>query len=170
MTDYYKVLGVSRKASQEEIENAYRKIVRENHPDLYPGDKEREERLKAANEAYQVLGNAEKRRQYDAGLNGSGRVRIADDPASPKHPPQHRGSRLSEVFATMITSGASTVHSPRNTGKSSVYYQLWISEAEARNGGVRRVQIDDQIVMVHIRPGAKDKDMTQIPVIIRIRK
>ena len=63
--DYYDVLGVSKTASAEEIKKAYRKIAKANHPDLHPGDKACEARLKEANEAYEVLSDADKRAKYD---------------------------------------------------------------------------------------------------------
>ena len=63
--DYYKILGVSRSASNKEIKRAYRKLARRYHPDLRPDDKSAEQKLKAINEAYEVLGDAEKRSKYD---------------------------------------------------------------------------------------------------------
>ena len=63
--DYYKILGVGRKADEEEIKRAYRKLALKLHPDKNPGDKQAEERFKEINEAYDVLGNPAKRIKYD---------------------------------------------------------------------------------------------------------
>ena len=63
--DYYKILGVSKSASQEEIKKKYRKLAVKYHPDKNKGDKEAEEKFKELSEAYNVLGDAEKRKQYD---------------------------------------------------------------------------------------------------------
>lgn len=63
--DYYKILGVPRNASQAEIKKAFRKLARTCHPDACPGDKGAEERFKEINEAYEVLGDPEKRKKYD---------------------------------------------------------------------------------------------------------
>ncbi len=63
--DYYEVLGVSRDSSEADIKKAYRRLAKENHPDLHPGDKEAEARFKEINEAYEVLSNSDKRARYD---------------------------------------------------------------------------------------------------------
>ena len=53
--DYYEVLGVQKNATDEELKKAYRKLAKQNHPDLHPGDKEAEARFKEINEAYDVF-------------------------------------------------------------------------------------------------------------------
>jgi DnaJ-class molecular chaperone len=63
--DYYQVLGVPRTASADDIRKEYRNLARKHHPDLNPGDKSAEDRFKGINEAYEVLNDVEKRKQYD---------------------------------------------------------------------------------------------------------
>ena len=63
--DYYKILGVERNASEEDIRKAYRKLAMQYHPDRNPNDKQAEERFKEINEAYQVLNDSKKRAHYD---------------------------------------------------------------------------------------------------------
>src|SRR5664279_3365301 len=64
--DYYKTLGVDKKATPDEIKKAYRKLARQYHPDRNPGDKDAEARFKEISQAHDVLGDPEKRKQYDS--------------------------------------------------------------------------------------------------------
>src|SRR5512138_156538 len=63
--DYYATLGVAKAATAKEVKQAYRKLARKYHPDVNPGDKSAEARFKEINEAYEVLGDPEKRKKYD---------------------------------------------------------------------------------------------------------
>src|SRR5881275_529408 len=63
--DYYSTLGVAKTANEKEIKQAFRKLARKHHPDVNPGDKAAEARFKEINEAYEVLGDPEKRKKYD---------------------------------------------------------------------------------------------------------
>ncbi len=63
--DYYNILGVSRNASEREIKQAYRRLARQYHPDVNPGDKSAEAKFKEMNEAYEVLSDKDKRQKYD---------------------------------------------------------------------------------------------------------
>ncbi|HDD25211.1 MAG TPA: J domain-containing protein [Chloroflexi bacterium] len=63
--DYYKILGIDRNASEQDIKRAYRRLARQFHPDVNPENQRAEERFKEINEAYEVLGDAEKRAKYD---------------------------------------------------------------------------------------------------------
>ena len=63
--DYYATLGVAKTATEKEIKQAYRKLARKHHPDVNPGDKSAEAKFKEINEAYEVLGDPDKRKKYD---------------------------------------------------------------------------------------------------------
>src|SRR6201999_870144 len=63
--DYYKVLGVGKTATADEIKSAYRKLARKHHPDLNPNDKEANKKFQQINEANEVLSDPEKRKKYD---------------------------------------------------------------------------------------------------------
>lgn len=81
--DYYQILGVDRDASQDEVKKAYRKLALQYHPDRNPGNKDAEEKFKLAAEAYEVLGDPDKRQRYDRfgpeGLRGSADFRHFDN-------------------------------------------------------------------------------------------
>lgn len=79
MKDYYQILGVAKGASDSEIKHAYRRLAKQYHPDVNKGEKNSEEKFKEISEAYSVLSDAEKRKQYD--MFGSGAYQGGFDPS-----------------------------------------------------------------------------------------
>jgi DnaJ-class molecular chaperone len=114
--DFYKVLGVAKDADPAAIKKAYRKLARENHPDGHPGDKAAEDRFKAVAEAYDVVGDADKRKQYDemrsmfAGAGGRGAGSPPGSAAAVRAAPP-AGSTSRTCSATCSTGVAAVVAS-----------------------------------------------------------
>jgi molecular chaperone DnaJ len=97
--DLYRVLGVDKKASADDIKKAYRKLARKYHPDRNPGDAHAEERFKEVSAAYDVLGDTDKRKQYDRGtLFGGGRPGAGGPGAPGGFDPSSFGDILSDLF------------------------------------------------------------------------
>lgn len=111
--DYYKILGVSRTASNEEIKAAYRKLALKYHPDRNPGNKEAEEKFKEAAHAYEILSDAQKRQQYDQFGSNTGFT-------GHSHPGEHYMnmddifSSFGDIFEDLF--GAGTARPGRGTG------------------------------------------------------
>ena len=117
----YDALGVAKSASQDEIKKAYRKLVREHHPDRNPGDKEAEERFKEIQGAYDVLSDPEKRKQYDAFGSADGRVGGfpgGGGPAPAASTSTSATSRISSV-ASATSSAAAEDESARRAAPTS---------------------------------------------------
>ena len=84
--DYYKILGVSEQAEEEQIKQAYRRLAKKYHPDLNPNDSEAEEKFKNVVEAYETLGDTDKRKEYDLKRTKTGDGRKRESTASAKSP------------------------------------------------------------------------------------
>src|SRR3954454_5391278 len=109
--DPYKVLGVDKKASQDEIKKTYRKLARQYHPDKNPGDTQAEERFKEVQGAYDLIGDPDKRKQYDqgggifGGFGGGGGAGGGFDPGSFRGGFGGFGDILSDLFSGGTTGG-----------------------------------------------------------------
>src|SRR5437870_12560887 len=85
MRDYYKVLGVEQDATSETIKRIYRKLAKEHHPDLHPGDKKAEARFKEVSEAYGVIGDTAAKEDYDRiRFGGHGTFAPKEKPINPE--------------------------------------------------------------------------------------
>src|SRR3954447_11528158 len=132
--DFYEALGVSRKASDDEIKRAYRKLARQYHPDRNPGDDKAEERFKEVQGAYDVLSDSEKRRQYDsgsgpfaAGPEGFGGYDVRGFPGG-------FGDILSDLFGRAGGSGAASRGQPAAERGRDLETEISISFEQAIEG------------------------------------
>jgi molecular chaperone DnaJ len=101
----YSILGVDEDASQEELKKAYRKLAKKYHPDANPGDNKAEEKFKEVSEAYDILGNEEKRAQYDQMRQGGGEFSWSDLGGDAGGSPFGDGG-LADILRSMFGGGA----------------------------------------------------------------
>jgi len=170
--DYYKILGVDKKATEKEIRQAYRKLARKYHPDVNPGDKAAEEKFKEINEANEVLSDPEKRKKYDelstyyqqygrmpgAGygpMGGDDGVRYEYRTVSPEDLNDLFGgqSPFSDFFETFFSSSFANqpdmrtrsggTRSPRATRGQDIESPVDVTLAEAYQGVTRVFELTD---------------------------
>lgn len=170
--DYYKILGVDKKANEKEIRQAYRKLARKYHPDVNPGDKSAEDKFKEINEANEVLSDPEKRKKYDelstyyqqygrmpgAGsgpMGGDGGVRYEYRTVSPEELNDLFGgqSPFSDFFETFFSSRFADQpdtrtrtggrRSPRATKGQDIESSVEVALAEAYQGVSRVFELTD---------------------------
>ena len=177
--DYYKILGVDKKASQEEIKKAYRKLAVKYHPDKTKGDKTAEEKFKEANEANEVLSNPEKRKKYDelgqhwnqyqnAGGNegpfGGFRQR-SRRPGQGEQDFGFGGSGFSDFFEQFFGgSFGGQQYSQTNfqSAGADLRLDLDITLDEAYHGTTRQFQVDGEKLQIRLKPGMYDGQQVRI--------
>jgi len=140
--DYYRVLGVKRDASADEIKKAYRKLARKHHPDVNPGDKQAEEKFKKISEAYDVLSDPKKREIYDSYGSYSENVRSGPGGAPPNVDfsgfdfSGYGGSGFADIFS-QIFQGTNRAQQPQRG--EDLEYQVSIGFFEALKGLQTRI-------------------------------
>ena len=151
--DPYAVLGVAKTATADEIKQAYRKLVKQLHPDLHPGDKKAADRFKEVAAAYDIVGDEEKRTKFDKGeIDETGQERpqqryyrdFADQPGARSY--QSAGGfadfeDVSDLFADFFANRAQG--GGTNIRGANVHYRLEIDFLTAATGGQQRITLPD---------------------------
>ncbi|MCF8366177.1 MAG: J domain-containing protein [Bacteroidales bacterium] len=180
--DYYKILGVDKKASQEEIKKQYRKLVRKYHPDKNPDNKGAEEKFKELQEAYEVLKDTEKRSKYDllgsnwkqyqhagSGANGFDFSQWANS----GHGRQYRtsddmfgdGGGFSDFFESFFAGGQPQGRGFGGGRRSADFRQIKgrnyeanirLNLTEAFHGTSTLLNVDNRKIKINLKPGVKD--------------
>ena len=182
--DYYKILGVGRTASQDEISKAFKKLARKHHPDLNPGDTGAEAKFKEAGEAYEVLKDPEKRKLYDQlGPNWQQGQNFQPPPgfenmrfhfgggAGPEGMGGFGGGGFSDFFETLFGGGGrgpqggfggfgggGYTHRPRRGQDAEVTYEIELESAY--KGGPQTISLQEQVHGPDGRPSLQTKTLT----------
>lgn len=173
MKDLYQILGVKKGASAEEIKSAYRKLAKQLHPDLNPGNQEVEQRFKEVSQAYSILSDAEKRRRYDAGeIDASGqetmrrggfyRNHAGGGPGAGKYEHFDFGGQEAEDIFSDLFGGFSRRGGGRRGARvrqrgTDISYSLRVGFTDAALGARKRVQLSDgKTLDVNIPAGTAD--------------
>ena len=177
--DYYAALGVPKTATSKEIKQAFRRLARQYHPDVNPDKKEAEEKFKEINEAYEVLSDEEKRKEYDelgAQWEQYARQAQAREQAGATRGATYSAGRMraedlddlfggaspfSDFYSTYWGGEAPRAHAREPQRGSDLEHPLEVTLEEAAHGGTRRLRLegaDGQVrtIEVTIPPGVRD--------------
>lgn len=171
--DYYKILGITKTASADELKKAYRKLAIKYHPDKNPTDKLAEEKFKEVNEANEVLKDEKKRKEYDTlaenyknyqqsggaqgfdgfsrGAQNQGNTRYKNRESTTQ---QFNEDSFADFFSNMFGGSNRTAQSNQAQAKGQDFTaEMELSLEEAYDGSTRQVQLETQTLAIKIKPG-----------------
>jgi len=181
-TDYYKILGLSKTASEEDIKKAYRKLARKHHPDLNPNDKEANKKFQQINEANEVLSDPEKRKKYDqygehwqnaeqfekarqsGAYSGGGRAGQSENPFSDFGGGQEfNEGQYSDFFEQMFGSGGRSSKSRTNKFRGQDYQaELHLSLRDAAKTHTQTLTVNEKNIRITIPAGVEDGQVIRL--------
>lgn len=160
--DYYKILGVSRTATDKEIKSTYRRLARQHHPDVNPGNKAAEEKFKGINEAYEVLSDPEKRKKYDQygdqwqfadqfaeaarQRSQTGGWNFTQEPGGAQSYAFEEGD-INGIFEDLLggRAGGFRRRTPRQRQGQDIEYPIDITLEEAYSGTLRNISLQSEV-------------------------
>lgn len=181
--DYYKILGIGRNASGEEIKKAYRKLAIKYHPDKNPGNKQAEEKFKEISEANDVLSDPEKRKKYDqfgedwaryetAGAGNFGNQYQSHGSGGGSYTMNEEDLKnmfggsdsFSDLFGNFFTGsrGSRGSHRKQSFKGSDLNAEMEISLEEAYRGTKQNFSINNQSLSIALKPGIKDEQVLKL--------
>ena len=179
--DYYKILGVGKSSSADEIKKAFRKLAIKYHPDKNPNNKSAEEKFKEINEANEVLGDPEKRKKYDElGENwkqyeqqGGNAQGFDWSKYTSGNRGQHQsyseedmfgeGGQFSDFFSNIFGGRFQQGQKKTRARKGNDFHaEIQISLEESYSGSTRQLQIDGETLQIKIKPGVKEGQVLRL--------
>ncbi|MBC6699930.1 DnaJ C-terminal domain-containing protein [Hymenobacter puniceus] len=178
--DYYKILGVEKTATADQIKKAYRKLARQHHPDVNPNDPNAERKFKEVNEANEVLSDPDKRQKYDqlgsdwqryqqAGAGGSGRSTGGFDWSQYQQQGGFGGNDFgdgadfSDFFGSIFGNmGGGGGRSTRAAAGNDYQAELELSLQDAFEGGPRTLTVNGKSLRLTIQPGVEDGQVIRL--------